>query len=212
MSALYKLTTQDWKTRAGHENEALWGPRVTHTATGCGPLCSEGFLHAYTDPLLAVFMNPVHASIIDPVLWKCTGDVKETDGGLKVGCTSLTTLKIMRLPRVTLVHRVAFAVLCGMTICKDKAFTEWAQRWLSAEDRTSGSSEHLGWTKWQKTTAKSRLIGKRAAKAAFLLSTHWGAMQVAKASAATAVAVAECVHGFDRVDFIGLARRASEVK
>jgi hypothetical protein len=68
---LYKLTDRNWKTRAGKDNEILWGPGVTHRAEGKGwGLCSKDLIHAYEDPVLAVMMNPIHAEIKNPVMWE----------------------------------------------------------------------------------------------------------------------------------------------
>ena len=53
---LYKLTVERGRTYDGMQ----WGPGVEHTAPGKGLLCSKGWLHAYTDPFLAVIFNPVH--------------------------------------------------------------------------------------------------------------------------------------------------------
>ena len=59
MTKLYKLTDQNHQTR----NNTKWGAGVTHTASGQGDLCTAGWLHAYTSPLLAVLLNPIHANI-----------------------------------------------------------------------------------------------------------------------------------------------------
>jgi len=90
---LFKLTTQDNKTRAGENNECVWGPNVTHSAIGDGKeLCSAGFIHAYESPLIAVLMNPIHANIDNPKLWECDGEVIKRDGQLKCGVRTLTTV------------------------------------------------------------------------------------------------------------------------
>lgn len=60
---LYKLTTQDWRTRAGFYNETRWGRGVTHRANGTGGLCTDGLIHAYEDARIALLLNPIGASI-----------------------------------------------------------------------------------------------------------------------------------------------------
>ena len=84
---LYKLTDAQAQTHG----DTQWGDNVEHTAPGTGPLCSAGWIHAYTDPLLAVLLNPIHAKFSSPRLWEADGDVGATDHGLKVGCTRLRT-------------------------------------------------------------------------------------------------------------------------
>lgn len=101
MTKLYKLTTQDFKTRPGKSNECLWGEGVTHVGTGEGELCGPGYIHAYEHPLLAVLLNPIHANYVNPVMWECEGGIAKRDGQLKVGCVSLTTLKRVLLPKIS---------------------------------------------------------------------------------------------------------------
>lgn len=45
------------------------------------------------------------------------------------------------LPRVTIEQRVKFAILCAKAVYRDESFNLWADRWLSAEDRTLESAE-----------------------------------------------------------------------
>jgi hypothetical protein len=98
---LYKLTTQDNMTRKGEYNETVWGENVTHSGTGKGDLCSPGYIHAYTHPLLAVLLNPIHANIDNPKFWEAEGEVVKSDRGLKVGCATLTTIREIELPAVS---------------------------------------------------------------------------------------------------------------
>ena len=61
---LYKLTDKDGYTRRGQLGETLWGPGVSRTATGDkAELCTDGVIHAYTNPWLGLFLNPIHANI-----------------------------------------------------------------------------------------------------------------------------------------------------
>ncbi len=139
---LYKLTDKDAQTR----NNCQWGENVTHTAPGTGPLCTSGWLHAYTDPLLAVLLNPIHGTF-DPAtmrLWEADGDVGATDHGLKVGCTRLTTVREIPVPQVTTEQRVRFAILCSLAVntrWKGRAtYKRWAQAWLDGSDRTCAAA------------------------------------------------------------------------
>lgn len=127
---LWKLTDQQWRTRAGEYNETLWGPGVTHTASGEGDLCGPGWLHAYTSPELAVLLNPIHAALSDPVLWRAEGEIGKSDRGLKVGTKSLTTIEIVPRPVITIGQRVKFGILCALQTYKEPKFVAWAEGWL----------------------------------------------------------------------------------
>lgn len=132
---LYKLTNRCHQTR----NFTQWGEGVEHTAPGGDGMCNKNWLHAYTDPYLAVLMNPLHAAIIDPVLWEAEGDVG-TDNGTKVGCTRLKTIKQIPLPEITTEQRVLFAIECARKVCDDPYWNAWADRWVGGEDRTRTSA------------------------------------------------------------------------
>jgi hypothetical protein len=146
---LYKLTNQDLTTYGG----CLWGKNVTHTADGQGELCSEHWLHAYEHPLIAIFLNPIHGDFSDPILWECDGVVGTTDHGLKVGCTSLTTLRQIPLPVVTTEQCVRFAIACTVSVYQEPNFMAWVTSWISGTDRSEESvdmvtelSEVLSWS------------------------------------------------------------------
>ena len=129
---LYKLTDSNGYTR----NNMLWGKGVTHSAHGTPRLCSNTVIHAYTSPLLAVLLNPLHARFISPRLWIADGDVVITAWD-KVGCHILTTTEEIPLPTITLVQKTAFAILCALEINKSAEFKVWAENWLSGKDRTA---------------------------------------------------------------------------
>lgn len=130
----YKLTTQDMKTRPGKYNEVTWvvGEWVTADGdTACG-LCSAAYIHWYTDPLLAIMLNPAHADIENPRLWECeTGGQEVLDYGLKGGSRSLRLLREIPVPIITTRQRVHFAILCVRAICKDRVWNELADLFLN---------------------------------------------------------------------------------
>ena len=128
---LYKLTNQENETF----NQTKWGENVSHETDGTGGLCGSGWLHAYTHPLLAVMLNPIHGNFINPKLWECEGEIGLNDRGLKVGCKKLTTTKEIPLPNITLEQKVRFAILCGKQTCRNKKWNEWADKWLNGKDR-----------------------------------------------------------------------------
>ena len=135
---VYKLTSQDMMTL----NETLWGPGVTHTASGMGELCSAGWLHAYSSPLLALFLNPIHANIKNPRMWEAegSGNMKD-DRGLKMGFSSLTTIREIPILEPTVTQQIAFGILCALKVYHDPAFVKWAESWLSGEDRSANAAD-----------------------------------------------------------------------
>ena len=113
----YKLTNQDNKTF----NNTLWGENITHTAPGTGELCSDGWIHYYHSPEMAVIMNPLHACIENPKLWECEAEGNHKDDcGVKGGCTKLTTLKEIPLPEITLKQKLDFVNLCSKEVNKNQ--------------------------------------------------------------------------------------------
>jgi hypothetical protein len=136
----YKLTDSSGCSKSNTQ----WGENITHTATGTGTrLCSNGFLHFYTHPLIAVLMNPVHANFENPILWECETSGTTIHEPLKSGCKTLTTIKQIPLPTVTMTQRIAFGILCAKEVCRDTKWLEWAEKWLSGEDRTKGSARTI---------------------------------------------------------------------
>ena len=190
MTTLYKLTDQSHETYGATK----WGPGVTHTASGEGDLCGPGWLHAYTDPLLAIALNPVHANIQPPVLWRAEGKVGKDDRGLKVGCTSLTTIKVIELPVIQPTALVHWVILCARaTIPQPASWERWADGWISGADRT-----------------------KKAAKAARSPANGWHAEAVAWAASWTlrptaviwAAEAAEAAARAAAIDLAGLLQQA----
>ena len=202
MTTIYKLTDQDMRTHNGFQ----WTLNKEETASGKGGLCGPGFLHAYTDPLLAILLNPIHADIKSPRLFKGTGTVSKTDNGLKIGCTEMTLTEEMELPVINIVQRIAFGILCTKEVYKDKDWNTWADNWLSGKDRTEATAE----------------AAARAARAAWAArATAWEAAEAAEAAAWEAARAARAawaaratadVYADKKVDLITLARKAMEVK
>ena len=133
MVTLYKLTDERAQTR----NNTQWGEGIAHTTSGEGKLCGPGWLHAYTDPLLAILLNPIHAAFKTPRLWIAEGVVGITDG-LKVGCTYLRTVHEIPLPQVLSAQRVYFAIACAKASgVAQPVWLAWAVGWVSGRDRSA---------------------------------------------------------------------------
>ena len=118
-----------------------WGENVTHTASGTDPnLCSDGFIHFYMDPRIAVVMNPTHAGFVNPILWEAEYSGKVVHEPLKSGSKTLTTIRQIPLPEISPTQKIAFGIYCAKEVCFDEKWNLWADRWLSGEDRTQKSA------------------------------------------------------------------------
>lgn len=135
MTKLYKLTDEKGKTRA-KGNELQWGEGVTHIAKGVGSeLCTDGVIHAYEHPLIAIVLCPIHAAFDELRLWEAEGEIVAREGQLKCGVKTLTTVREIPVPEITLEQRVRFAISCALEVCQEEYFVQWAQKWLNGEDR-----------------------------------------------------------------------------
>lgn len=158
MTQLCKLTDQDGYTRRGRTGETKWSPGFVLETSGEGDLCGPGFVHAYTHPLPAIYLNPIHAGIDNPLLWEADGEIIKSDHGLKVGCTKLTTVRLIDRPEPTTEQTIAFGILCAKEVCHDADWNKWADDWLSGKDRSKAAAAWPG--------AAARLAAAWAAAAA----------------------------------------------
>jgi len=132
---LYKLTDKNDQTHGGCQ----WGKGVTHTADGKGRLCTKHWIHAYTDPILTVLVNPIHGEYDTETghMWECEGEIGRNDRDQKVGCKKLTTIRRIDMPQITIEQRVRFAILCAKKVCKDRKWNKWANNWLNGKNKTA---------------------------------------------------------------------------
>lgn len=79
----YKLTDQNMQTYNGYPwKRGKWQEPIGDSSY----LCNPGWLHSYSHPLIAVLLNPIHANIKNPRLFKCLVKGKHlNDRGLKEG-------------------------------------------------------------------------------------------------------------------------------
>ena len=139
---LYKLTDANDQTHGNPQapTTVQWGPNICIETSGEGDLCGPGWTHWYTDPLLAVLLNPIHAEsdLATAHLWEGHGGEGETrdDHGLKVGCTRGTTVRRVELPVVTTEQRIRFAIRCAWAVYHDQVWRSWAVALLSGADRS----------------------------------------------------------------------------
>lgn len=116
MTTLYKLTNQQGKTRGGMS----WFEGCINSVEPCNAprLCSGDVLHAYRNLNLGLLLNPQHADISNPRVWKCDGNVVVEDWG-KTGCFDLEVIEELIQPEwyqdTETRNRVViqFAILCA---------------------------------------------------------------------------------------------------
>lgn len=183
MQTLYKLTDMYGYTRRGEINATLWDPGWIYEAVGKEdqPLCSDGWLHAYEDLLVGVFLNPVHADIKNPRALECRGEVGARDGELKCGCRVLEAVRWVECPQPTTEQRVRFGIGCTWKEGR-KGWRKWARRWLTGEDRTkvaAARAVEAAGAAWAAAWAAE--AAERAAWAA-----EWAAVEAAAETAAWA--------------------------
>src|SRR5271157_3216124 len=169
-TVVYKLTNRDMTTHGGFR----WELGKQATAPGEGELCGPGWLHCYSDPLLAVLLNPIHAGIRNPRLFRAEASGKSKhDHGLKSGYTKMTLIEEIPMPDITTEQRVRFAILCTMKIYHDPAYVSWAEEWLSGKDRSETAAQAA-----EKAAEIAEAEAARASCAAL-----WAAAQAARAAA-----------------------------
>lgn len=148
---LWKLTDEKGQTY----NDCQWGEGVKHTISRnkrSTELCTNGLIHAYENPNLALLLDPIHADFFTPMLWEAQGVVKARDWG-KCGCWSLTTIKKLELPEwyrdKNQFRRVAimFAILCAESVLylfeKDNTGDDRPREAINAaKDYLSGINSH----------------------------------------------------------------------
>ena len=137
---LYKLTDQNFLTF----NKTLWGENITHdlgkfTGDRKLVLCTKDVIHTYTHPLQAIFFQPIHGAIKNPILWEAEGDIIISDY-TKVGVRKLTTIKQIFLPILTLEEKIEIGIRCTLKIYTAACFITWAKDWLSGKDRSKKSA------------------------------------------------------------------------
>ena len=211
---VYKLTDNIGRTRGMTQ----WGNNVSHTAKGDGKeLCSNGFIHYYTHPLLAVLLNPIHADFTYPKLWEAEASGEIIDEALKSVCKTLTTIKEIPLPEISGVQKIAFGILCAKEVCKDERWNSWADKWLSGKDRSneSANAAHVVYAADYNIINASAYVAAYASAyaSAFAASVMIYANNYAVCSAAANAAANAAYDDFDKsIDFIALAEKAMTYK
>ncbi len=179
----YKLTDQNLQTYNGFQWEI--GKKVT--TSGEGNLCSEGWLHFYHSPELAVLLNPIHANFKNPRLFEIeVGDRCLDDRELKGGTTEMTLIKELEVPTISLTQKIAFGILCAKEVYKDQKWNEWADNWLIGKDRSKESAAAAYTAADAAATVADAIAAATAATAAYAADSATAAYAADSATYATA--------------------------
>lgn len=197
-TTLWKLTDADDRTYGGCQ----WGPGVTVTTSGKGELCGPGWTHWYTDPLLAVWLNPIHGDYPEATmhLWEGEGEIGATDHGLKVGCARATTWRRVAVPDVPLVARIRAGIECALLVYREPGYAAWADGWLSGRSRAAAAAADAAWA--ADAAADVAVAADAAADAA------WAAAERAAARAAERAAERAARAADADLDLAGILRAA----
>jgi len=137
MKIAYKLTNSKMRTYNGFQ----WELGKWYKTTGKGDLCSPGWLHFYSDPLIGLFLNPIHANIKNPRLFRAEVKGKGLDDNeTKCGYSRARLIEELPVPQISPVQRVRFAIFYAKKMYKGKGWNKWADNWLSGKDRTEESA------------------------------------------------------------------------
>ena len=214
------------KTFKGFE----WKLGVKVTASGIQGLCTNGWLHGYEHPLLAIFHNPIHANYPHPRLFEAeTTDEKPLrDGFLKLGVRNLTLIKEILVPEVSLEQKVAYGILCAKEVYPAATWQQWANDWLSRggrSERLAAAALEATWASkeagaavaalWAAAEAAARAVeaatwaSKEAGAAAKAAEeAAWAAEVALEATWAAAEAAARAVEAAERLNLITIAEIA----
>jgi hypothetical protein len=221
MKTVYKLTDQNMQTYGNCQ----WVLNEWKETSGEGSLNGPGWLHGYSDPLIAILHNPMHANIANPRMFKADVDGTFMDeNGLKCGYTRMRLIKEISPPVITAIQRVAYAILCAKKVCTDRRWNAWADAWLFGTDRSAAAAaaaaDAASWASWAAWAAAARAAAAaaaaRAAAAAAVADAAAAAAAAAVADAAAAaaaavaaaVADAAAVNTNQSLDFIAIANEA----
>ena len=194
----YKLTDQNIRTHKNYQ----WQLGRWERAKGKSnqDLCTDGWLHGYDSPLIAILHNPLHADYYKPRLWEveCKGKTKN-DKGIKCGYQKMRLIKEIPVPVITTTQIVAYGILCAMEVSKDKKFLHWANDWLSGKDRSQRAAEG----------AEAATYDAYAAAASYAADATYAATSGAAADAAD-VSAAHAAHAASYAKKLNLKKLAQK--
>jgi hypothetical protein len=213
MTKAYKLTDANMQT---YDN-TQWVLREFKETSGQGNLCSEGWLHYYSDAKLAAFLNPIHANFAAPRLFEIeVAESIKSDRGLKYGCTRMRLVQELQFIKPTQEQCVKFGILCALEVCKEASFVKWANGWLDGTDRSIESARAAA------TAAAAAYAAYAAARAAAWAAAWaadaagaadaaaWAAEAAAWAARVADYAATAAARAGGTLDLVALAHKAME--
>jgi hypothetical protein len=140
MTIRYKLTNGNMQTFA----RTQWAMNEWKGTAGVGPICTNAWLHCYSDPVLAAFLYTKHVAYFKIRLFECevAGNHVE-DQGTKEGWQKMRLTKELKLKKPTRTQCIKFAILCSLEVYKNRKFAKWARNWLNGTDRTIKSARMI---------------------------------------------------------------------
>ena len=185
---LYKLTDSKretygnfkWELGKKHEKPIITSPQ----------LCSKEVFHAYRNLNLALILNPIHADIRSPLLFKAEGEIITEDWG-KVGCKSLTLTEQLELPEWYVDKKLQLKVLCQFAILCAEAVLEYFEFKFPNDDRPRKAIEAAkAYIKNPNVAADAADAAAKAAYVAYAAASAASAAANAADVAASAASVA----------------------
>ena len=209
VATIYKLTDMNMKTYG----EYPWVLGKWNRTSGKGDLCGPGWLHAYTSPVLAELLDPIHANFREYRLFRgeASGQVIR-DSGLKVGYTNMRITEELPRLHITPENRIRFGIACACRVYTSAEYRAWAGRWVSGADRTEAAAaaaevaaEAAGVAAevaaWAAGVAAEVAAAEAAAWAtAAAVRAAWAAVVAAEAAAGAAVAAVRAAVGLPLCD------------
>lgn len=132
----YVLTDPDGLTPKGEKLEP--GKLVEDARSGKDLLARLGAC-CCDSPLVAALVSPLPTDgtrMFQINCWKVSADPAQTQ-------TYTVIKEVAPVPRVTLEHKLAFALLALLEVYKNKDFQVWAQGWLSGQDRSFTAAQTM---------------------------------------------------------------------
>ena len=210
MKTAYKLTDSEIRTYKGFQ----WELGKWYETTGEGKFCSPGWLHFYNDPLVGMFMNPIHADIENPRLFRAEVEGNFIDdNGLECGYSRARLIEELPVPQISPVQRVRFAIFCVKEVYKEKGWNKWADNWLSGKNRTINTAWSTKCNFCTICTASAMENAVSAAESAAIAAKNaTSAVSVVRstASAFYTAKSAESAAESKKIDLIKIARKAME--
>ena len=194
VATIYKLTDMNMKTYGGYP----WALGKWNRTSGEGDLCGPGWLHAYTSPVLAELLDPIHANFREYRVFRgeASGPVI-SDRGLKVGYTNMRITEELPRLHITTENRIRFGIACACRVYPSAEYRAWAGRWVSGADRSEAAAR------------SAEVAARSAAAAAWAAEAAAAAAWAAEAAAETAAEAAAWATEVAAVAAVRAARTAA---